>query len=311
MVPLCFARLTFAALIGSLLLVPTPFSAGAQEVRPKFKTSVAAVPITAVVRDSRNRLVRDLGRDDFHVLENSQPKRIVDFRSTDNAPLNLAVVFDTSGSMRGANLERAKTVVSDVLRALNPASDEIALFTFDKRLRQEMPFTGDFDRVWTALNSLTTWGLTSLYDAIAEASKAVADRSRPRRALIVVTDGLDTSSNLTPPQVSGIASAIDVPVYIVAVAPRSSDTTRHEAEGDLSYLARWTGGDVSRVGSAADSGRPVEALISELRQQYFLAIESASVSGWYRLDVKTKRKGLTVRARAGYFATPRGSEFER
>jgi hypothetical protein len=119
-----------------------------------------------------------------------------------------------------------------------------------------------------------------------------------------VTDGLDTSSSLTSSQVSGIASSIDVPVYIVAVVPRALSATGEENEGELSYLAYWTGGDVSRVTTAQDTGGAVAALLAELRQQYFLAIESATTSGWYRLDVKTRRRGLTVRARTGYFATP-------
>jgi Ca-activated chloride channel family protein len=297
------AALAIIVVLGSF---QHPLSIEAQEPRPTFKTTVAVVPITAVVRDSRNRIVRDLTRDDFHVLENSLPRPIVDFRATDNAPVSVALLFDTSGSMRGPNLGIGKTVVDRLLRALNPASDEIALFTFDKRLRQETPFTQDLDGIRTALNNTDAWGLTSLYDAIAETAKRLADRRSQRRAVIVITDGFDTSSTLTSPQVSGVASAIDVPVYIVSVIRTRAAATDDDGDGDTASLAYWTGGDVSHATTPEEANRAVGALMAELRQQYFLAIESASGSAWYRLDVKTKRRGLTVRARSGYFAAPFG-----
>src|SRR3954454_19041798 len=78
----------------------------AQEGRATFRTAVALVPISAVVRDSHNRIVRALAQKDFHVLENKQPRRILDFRATDQAPVSLAVLLDTSGSMRGRNWSR-------------------------------------------------------------------------------------------------------------------------------------------------------------------------------------------------------------
>ena len=299
----CLCSPTTLAVLAALVWpIQGPPPIQAQDARPTFKTGVAVVPITAVVRDSRNRLIRDLGRDDFHILENSQPRPIVEFRSTDNAPLSIAVLFDTSGSMRGSKLDTGRAVVAALLGHVNPGSDEVALFTFDKRLRQETPFTSDVEQVWAALNGTQAWGLTSLFDAIADSAKQLAKRQRPRRAVIVVTDGLDTSSSLTSPQVSGMASAIDVPVYIVAVVPPALSELGTENDGALSDLARWTGGDVSRVAAPELAGGAMEALMLELRQLYFLAIESAAASGWHRLEVTTKRRGLTVRARTGYFA---------
>jgi Ca-activated chloride channel family protein len=299
------SRVTLVAF--SLVLVVIaghPFGILGQDARPTFKASVAVVPISAVVRDSRNRIVRDLTRNDFQVFENGQSRTIVNFRSTDRASLSVGLLVDTSGSMRGPNMDNGLETVQHVMHAIDVRTDEVALFTFDKALRQETPFTNDRERILCLLDGIDAWGLTSLYDAIAETAKRLEERKTQRRAVVVVTDGLDTSSALTPADVSGLASAIDVPVYVVAVVPPRHPDTRGEGptpDDDLANLAYWTGGDVRHVTEGEAVATVIAALMTELRQQYFIAIESASTPGWYRLEVTTKRKNLTVRARSGYF----------
>jgi Ca-activated chloride channel family protein len=297
-------RLATAVVVAAAVM-SGPDESRAQEALPIFRASVSLVPITAVVRDGKNRVVRDLGREDFQVFEDSRQRRVVDFSAMEQGPVTLGLVFDTSGSMRGPNLSKGQAVVSALLDRLDHASDEAALFTFDKAIRAETPFTNERHRIREALDRTEGWGLTSLYDAIAETAKQVAQRRGSRRAVVVITDGVDTSSEMTLPDVSGLASAIDVPVYIFtvdAVPSAGADKSIAPREDTLLNLARWTGGDQREVSSLHDAAPAVAALMTELRQQYFLAIESASASGWYRLDVRTRRKGLTVRARSGYFA---------
>jgi Ca-activated chloride channel homolog len=295
------SRALFAVVVAALLFVVAPpaFAQDPPPERPTFSASVALVPITAVVRDSKSRLVRGLTLDDFQVLENSQPRRILEFKATTDGPISIGLLFDTSGSMRGSALDKGKAVVDQLLSHIT-TSDEVALFTFDKTLRQETPFNGQPATIRGALDLSRSWGTTSLYDAIAEAARRVSDRATSRRALIVVTDGLDTSSALSPADVSAIASATDVPVYVLPVeAVRRLETAA--PSGDLADLAYWTGGDLLSVAQPELMPRSVAALVAELRQQYFLAIESSSASGWYKLDVATRRRDLNVRTRSGYF----------
>jgi len=278
-----------------------------------FTAGVALVPITAVVRDSRSRIVRDLERHDFQVLENSQPRQIVEFRSTDHGPVSLAFVFDTSGSMHGRKLERAKDVVTRLLQQMDETADEAALFTFDKEVSQQTPFSSDFSSIRQALDRAPAWGLTSMYDGIAMAAERVGTRQRQRRAVVVVTDCLDTSSDRTLHDVYAVASAIEVPVYIMAVDPPtdSSSRTATRASAGLADLAFETGGDLKYVTTPENADRTIAAMMTELRQQYFIAIEAAQASGWHRLDVTTRRKDTTVRARGGYLVasrTPRNSD---
>jgi Ca-activated chloride channel homolog len=304
-----FRRVLIPSLVTALAgLLAEPVSIQAQEARPTFHASVALVPISAAVRDSHNRIVRGLTKSDFDVLENSQRREIVDFIASDDSPMSLAVVADTSGSMRGRNWERATDFVDQLVGQMTKPGDEMALFTFDKTLCQQTPFTGDRDSVLDALRSVEAWGQTALYDAVAEAARRVADRRGQRRAVIVITDGLDTSSAMTAAEVSAIAGAIDVPVYAVSVEPPSSSApAANDGQAGLAQLVAWTGGDVRYLAEAAGLDRTIGALMAELRQQYFLAIQSDSASGWHRIDVRTRRRDLSVRARTGYFAGGNGA----
>jgi VWFA-related protein len=284
------------ALVGSLVsALPAP----AQDPVPKFKAGVAVVPVTAVVRDSGKRLVRDLTRDDFQVLEDGVPRTLVDFRSTDSAPISIAVLLDTSSSMRDANQQQAGRVVKALLRGLG-ASDEAALFTFDKRLRQETPFTSQDEVIQAALAKAVMWGQTSLYDAIGETAKRLSEEQSARRAVVLITDGVDTSSSQTPADVSTLASSVDVPVYVVTVAAKRR--WFGGGNGSLTNLARMTGGDQVSAATPGQLDAAIETLLSEMRQQYFLAIDASTAPGWHRLEVRTRKKGLTVRARSGYTA---------
>jgi Ca-activated chloride channel family protein len=284
-------------------------------LKPTFKTTVDLVSVTAVVRDGKGRVVRNLTREDFQIYEKGLPRKIVDFKASDQGPISLAVLFDVSGSMRGSpNMEAGKKAVDHILSWVEPKADELALFTFDKDLRQETPFTNDPAKIHTALNKMTAMGLTSLYDAIAETAKKLEHRPSPRRAVVVITDGIDTASQLTPSQVSGMASAIDVPVYVIAVvspldhpggdmAVPGANTS--SVSTSLGNLATWTGGELMVVSAPADASLAARELITELRHQYLIAFESSKDPGWYALDVKTRHRDFTVRARSGYFANNR------
>jgi VWFA-related protein len=282
---------------------------------PSFRAAIDVVSVTAVVRDSRGRPVNNLLQDDFQVFERGQLRPIVQFKASDQGPISLAILFDVSGSMRGATqMAAGQRAVEHILSWVNPALDEVGLFSFDADLRKEVDFTTDMEKVRTAVNSLTAVGQTSLYDAISKTAAALGNRPSPRRAVVVITDGIDTSSKLTPSQVSGMASAIDVPVYVIAVlspldhpgqdsAVVGADTS--PVATHLSNLAYWTGGTLFMVSAPAHASQAARDLITELRHQYLLAFEAARTPGWYELDVRTRRRELTVRARSGYFSQSR------
>jgi Ca-activated chloride channel family protein len=298
-------------MVPTTLVGQQPSAPGDQVVRPTFKSGVDLVTVTATVRDRRGRLIKGLERQDFEVLDRGEPRRITEFR-TDPTPVSLAILFDISGSMRVADrMTAARFAAHHVLSWLEQGRDEAALFTFDSRLHQVAPFTVDTRALQGALGEVDPFGATSLHDAIAQAARQAAERTGRRRAVVVITDGIDTASGLTPGQVSGIASAIDVPVYIMAtVLPidhvgREDSLPRQEepaTDGTVEDLARWTGGSLFYVSTPSDTSSASRQVIDELRTQYVIAFEPAGTHGWRPLEIRTRNKDYVVRARSGYMA---------
>jgi Ca-activated chloride channel family protein len=300
------------ALIGQTLIV----SAGPQDQpgqnppKPVFSASVARVPISAVVTDSKNRRVQTLKREEFEVFENGAPRPIVDFSVNDREPIALALLFDTSGSMAlGSSLPDSKAIVHHVLGWLEPQVDEVALFTFARRLYEEVPFTKNPETIKRALSEVEPVGSTSLYDAIGAVATVLGRQPARRQGIVVVTDGLDNSSAMTPQQVSAAAASIDVPVYILAsVAPMNRPeyslpvTSSMLPLATLADLSAWTGGTTTFVSAPAHASLAARQLVSDLRHQYILAIAAANAPGWYSLRVSAKRGKLNVRTRSGYLA---------
>lgn len=265
--------------------------AGAQQ--PIFRSTTERVTVAVVARNRDGRPIRGLVPKDFELLDDGKTREILDFRN-EAGPISLAFLLDTSGSMHvGGKLERAGEVAHFMLASMAGSTDEAALFVFDKTVRTAQPFTGEFERIKSSLASVHPWGVTSLYDAIAETAHQLAPRPG-RRAIIVLTDGVDTSSRLTSHEVSGIASSIDMPVYVVAVETAATET------GDLSKLAQWSGGMFYGISKTADSSLIARQVINELRHQYLLAFEPSAAAGWHRIEVRSRQR-VTLQSRSGYW----------
>jgi VWFA-related protein len=316
---------TVAVSVAALLLMPAGGAAAkGQQSKPrsgtepaqgqpsaKFRSAVDLVSVVAVVRDRKGRFVPDLSQRDFIVVESGQTRPIVNFKAETDGPVRLAIVFDVSGSMRvGTKAADAREAARQLLSTLT-GSDQAALFSFDTKLEQVRDFTSDFASLAAALGKVDTpYGQTSLYDAVAEAARAVANRksteaSPQRSAVVVLTDGVDTHSRLKPGEVSGIASEIDVPVYVMAVMssiddPRMFDDPEAATAGGLRDLARWTGGELFTMSAPAHTSLAARQIVSELRHQYLLAFEASPRPGWRSLEIKARSRDLTVRARSGY-----------
>ncbi len=265
-----------------------------------FRTGVDRVTLFASVRNRHGRVVTDLTRTDFELLDSGEPRKIVEFRAG-RARVSAALLMDVSGSMAiGSKLARAQQVAQEVLNSLEPGNDEAAMFAFDTELRELQPFSTVTGGLQGAFEGAEAFGSTSLWDAAATAARQVMERGGRRRALLVFTDGIDTSSRWTARDVAGMAMTFDVPVYIVAVELPPTSLIRQ----NLSDLARWTGGNLQVVTGPASATAAAREIVSELRHQYFMAFESSATPGWHPLVVRTRNRGLDIRARSGYFVAP-------
>jgi VWFA-related protein len=301
-------RLILAAVATVATLNPNVSSALAQsQPVTTFRSAVDLVRINAVVRDHKGRFVENLTVKDFEVLEGSRPRKVVNFRQ-ESEGVSVAVLVDVSGSME-SKLADAREAGNHVLAWLDSERDEAAVYTFDTQLLEIAPFKSGLKKLPPSMSKLVPFGATSLHDAIAEAAKRSAGRERRRSAVVVLTDGEDTASQLKPAEVSAIASAIDVPVYIFGIVPSIDNPTEDRSTiqpgqsrltGALDDLSVQTGGRVFIASTPGQRSIAARQLVDELRHQYFLAFESSGEPGWHPLVVRARDKDLTVRARNGY-----------
>jgi VWFA-related protein len=301
--------LVAAALTAQAASVGVSAAQEPQTTPPTFRTGVSRVAVAATVRDRKGRPVANLKAEDFELVDSGVSRKIAEFRSETTA-VSLAMLVDDSGSMIvGQKRDVAKAVAEHLVQWLTPNVDRVALYTFHQYLEELQPLGPAPGRIQEKFARLQSYGKTGLYDAVAEAGKVLAAQGGPRRALVVLTDGADNASHLTPGEVSGMASAIDVPVYVIVVVPademvdRDAPRGRELAamlEGRLGDLARWTGGEIFAAVNPASMSIAARHIVEDLRHQYLITFEPSREPGWHPIDLRARDKGLVVRARSGY-----------
>jgi VWFA-related protein len=285
-------RLTFSAVAASVLVAIA--TAHAQQA-PTFSSSTRLVTVAVSVMKG-GQPVTGLTKADFEVRSDNELMPIVQF-TNEPGPITAAVLLDASGSMdvNGAMVP-AGIAARELLADLAPGVDRAGVFTFDDALQTVHDFAPVGPSQILALDGIRAFGSTSLYDAVLNTGRALAASSSPRRAVVVLTDGVDTTSTYAPLDVSAYVAAIDVPVYIFVFGASSTPT--------LEALAHGTGGQVFTMRSGVSVQAARATIVSNLRQHYLLAFEPDVQPGWHSLSVRT-RQNHTVRARAGYSVTPR------
>jgi Ca-activated chloride channel family protein len=274
----------------------------------RFRAGVELVSLNVTVAEG-TRYVTGLDQEDFEVFEDGA-RQTITFFSRVQQPIALAILLDTSNSME-EKLSAAQEAATGFVRRMRK-NDAIEVIEFNNQVRIPQPFTNDVNALERAIQQTTVNGSTSLYNAIYVSLKELkVERARTaeeirRQAIVVLSDGDDTSSLVEYEEVLNLAKRSETAIY--AIGLRQPETGRpkfKEAEFVLRQLSQETGGRAFFPTTVAELPKIYEQISDELASQYSIAYSSKNPmrnGAWRRIDIRINKPGLTARAKRGYFA---------
>jgi Ca-activated chloride channel family protein len=286
---------------------PTQPPAQSSQSGQRFKGGVDLVSLSVTVTEGTH-YVTNLEQEEFEVYEDGS-KQAITFFSRVQQPIALAILLDTSASMN-ERLETAQEAAVGFARRLR-TEDVIEVIDFDSQVRILQPFTNDVAALEKAIRSTDVSGSTSLYNAIyislkeLKKVKARSTEEIKRQAIVVLSDGDDTSSLVPYEEVLDLAKRSETSIYAIGLRPTGAYRSEFkEAEFVLKQLSQETGGRAYFVTSVAELPKIYEQISEELASQYSLAYSSRNPmrnGAWRRIVVRLTRPGLTARTRQGYY----------
>ncbi len=273
----------------------------------KFRAGVELVSLNVTVMDG-TKYVTGLQQEDFDVYEDGA-KQSLSFFSAVQQPIALAILLDTSNSME-EKIATAQEAATGFVRRMKK-DDVIEVVEFNSQVRIPQPFTNDVSALERAIRQTTVNGSTSLYNAIYVSLRGLKDERAKnaeeirRQAIVVLSDGDDTSSVIEYDDVLDLAKRSETAIY--AIGLRQQETGRgkfKEAEFVLRQLSQETGGRVFFPTSVGELPKIYEQISEELASQYTMVYSSKNPmhnGAWRRIDVRVNKPGLTARTRRGYY----------
>lgn len=283
---------------------------GAQQ---RFRVGVDVVSLNVTVTDGNGKYVTDLNQEDFDVYEDGVRQNLTFFSRTQQ-PISLALLLDTSASME-EKMPIAQEAAIGFAHQLHK-EDQAEIIDFDSQVRILAPFTGDGAALEKAIRATTANGSTSLYNAIyislkeLRKTKAESTSDIRRQAIVLLSDGDDTSSLIEFDEVLDLAKRSETAIY--AIGLRQGEVGRREfkeAEFVLRQLSQETGGRVFFPTDARELPKIYQTIWEELSSQYSIGYTSGNPKrdgAWRRIAVRIQRPGLTARTKQGYYG-PTGS----
>jgi len=295
--------------VSLLLAGQKPDKVPPQDTQDKNRISVdvSRVNMLFTVSDKKHRFVTDLAKDDFEVIEGKKPQTITEFAAESDLPLRMAILIDTSNSIRDRFRFQQEAAIAFIDGTVRPRQDKALVVSFDTAAELVTDLTDNIGDLEKAVQGLRPGGGTALYDAVFFACRDKLMQDQPlykfRRAMVILSDGDDNQSRHTRDQALEMAQKADVTVYTI-----STNRSKIETDGDkvMKYFAHETGGQAFFPFEASDLNQSFENISNELRHQYniFYRPEPLKADGLYHaVEIKIKgRKDLVVRCRKGYYA---------
>jgi VWFA-related protein len=295
---------------------PPPASFAQEKVQDQVAHEyvVRAITLAVTVQDSKGRYVNGLAEKDFTIYEDNKKKPITYFMHDFGAPLSLTVLLDVSGSMALENkLEECKAALRDLATRLLRPRDEIALLLFaDGQVEVAAKHSTDKSEFLRVLDKTEAYGQTALNDAVAVSPEFATRAKNEKRALLLLTDGIENDSQATPEQALEIARRVDVPIYTVGYKiPRNEQLAAHKRSSGLTAtgivetldkFSRATGGKAWFLNEPTDLAAVVQEIKNEQTHQYIIGYTSyQDTSDLYRwIRVTTPNYKHKIRTRQGY-----------
>ena len=288
--------------LAALLILAACAALVAQQA-PTFKTGTEIVSLFVTVADNQRRLVPDLTKDDFEVLDNDKPQPLVHFKNVVQ-PITIVVMLDTSGSMTGS-ISLLKEAAEQFLLRLLPA-DQGRVGAFNDKIQiMGSRFTKDRDQLIGDVKELDYGNGTRLWDAVI-ASLDELKGVEGRRVVLVFTDGDDTESRAHLGTVIDRARAEEVMIYAIGLQSNyfnGQHMVRSEPDSGLRKIADETGGGYFELKKTADLAPTFTRVAQELHSQYVMGFSPTQLDGRvHKLTVRVKKPGMTARARRSYVA---------
>ena len=302
-------RRRLCPLLLAALLLAIPQASGLtqeQSDRYQFRVTVDLISLNVTVTDTGNRFVTDLLENDFSVFEDGISQDISVY-SRENLPIRMVLLMDTSASM-DTKMTFAQEAATNFVAQMKD-DDLTEVVEFGSKARVLQPFTADINKLRRAIRMTQTGGATSLYNALYIALNNLTRRRQDirRQAIIVLSDGEDTSSLVTFEQVMKLSKDTDVTIYTVSLRRHDSKRTRafSEAEYVLKKLAEETGGQWFFPEEIDELASVYGRIATELKSQYNIGYVSNNPKrdgSWRRVVVQTGYPNLLVRTKLGYYA---------
>ncbi len=294
-----------------------PASSFSQERKAglEHQISVNAVAISVTVQDKGGRYINDLVQEDFAVYENNVLQEITYFQHDFDAPVSLTVLLDVSGSMEIQDkLKESKEMIRYLLAVLLTPRDEASLLIFaDGEVEVAAPFSTDKEEFLSELDDLEAYGQTALNDAVAVSPEFANRGKSEKRAILLITDGIENDSRLTPDETVEIARKVDVPIFAVGYKiplseqylreyKRSSSLTAAGVVSALERFSQATGGRIFLAHRPTELAAAFREIKNELSHQYIIGYTSYKpLQNEYRkIRVVCPKKKYRVRTREGY-----------
>jgi VWFA-related protein len=292
----------------AFLLAAVHFPGAAQDPPASFvSTSSELVVLPVTVSNKRGGFVADLPQARFTVFDNGRRQEVA-FFSNEDTPVTVGLVIDSSGSMR-AKLPEVIVAASTFERTSNPRDEMFVVAFNDSVIRggHDGAQAAGGSQLETDLRALVAQGRTALYDGLSAGLDRMSLATRPRKALIVVSDGGDNASHSTLDHVLMAARRSNVTIYTVGLFDAEGPDRN---PGVLKSLARATGGERFLPRSPSELVQVCERIARELRSGYTIGYPPPDRDGAYhriRVEVASEKERLQVRTRPGYFAASQGN----